>query len=96
MTKASQEVSIYEDSRKRLARIAGQVQGIQKMIDDERYCVDVLTQVSALRSALDQLGVVLLTHHIEDCVISGTSKETYETKEERLSEIRTTLNRFLK
>jgi CsoR family transcriptional regulator, copper-sensing transcriptional repressor len=96
MTAGSQEVGIYEDSRKRLARIAGQVQGIQKMIEEERYCVDVLTQVSALRSALDQLGVVLLTHHIEDCVLSGTGTETYETRDERLSEIRTTLNRFLK
>jgi DNA-binding FrmR family transcriptional regulator len=44
---------IYADAKKRLARISGQVGGIQKMIDEERYCVDVLTQVSALRAALE-------------------------------------------
>ncbi|MDH4388552.1 MAG: metal-sensitive transcriptional regulator [Armatimonadota bacterium] len=86
---------IYADAKKRLARISGQVGGIQKMIDEERYCVDVLTQVSALRAALDQLGLLLLTHHIEDCVF-GEGPEHQLSPEEKAQEVRTTLNRFLK
>jgi CsoR family transcriptional regulator, copper-sensing transcriptional repressor len=87
--------SVYEDARKRISRITGQMNGIQKMVDEERYCVDILTQVSALRAALDQLGLLLLTHHIEDCVLGCESKE-FETPEDRIKEVRTTLNRFLK
>lgn len=85
----------YEDAKKRLNRISGQVNGIQKMIDEERYCVDILTQVSALRAALDQLGLLLLTHHVEDCVF-GENHHHYESQEEKVKELRTTLNRFLK
>ncbi len=88
------EDSIYDDAKRRINRISGQVNGISKMLDEERYCVDVLTQVSALRAALDQLGLLLLTHHIEDCVYG--EKEHYESQEEKVKELRTTLNRFLK
>lgn len=54
--------------RKRLARIEGQVRGIGRMLDEDRYCVDILTQVSAVRSALDALALELLEHHLHGCV----------------------------
>ena len=60
--------TVSQDAKKRLARIAGQVAGIQKMVDEGRYCVDILTQVSALRAALDQFGVLMLSTHLENCV----------------------------
>lgn len=53
---------------RRLARIEGQVRGIGRMLDEDRYCVDILTQVSAVRSALDALGLELLEHHLHGCV----------------------------
>ena len=53
---------------KRLNRIEGQVRGIAKMIDDDRYCIDVLTQVSAVQAALDALALQLLEHHLHGCV----------------------------
>jgi DNA-binding FrmR family transcriptional regulator len=53
---------------RRLNRIEGQVRGIGKMIDEDRYCVDVLTQVSAVQSALDALALRLLEHHLHGCV----------------------------
>ena len=53
---------------KRLNRIEGQVRGIAKMIADDRYCIDVLTQVSAVQSALDALALQLLEHHLHGCV----------------------------
>ena len=52
----------------RLRRIEGQVRGLQKMIDEEKYCVDVLTQVSSVMAALQRVGVIVLEDHIHGCV----------------------------
>ena len=52
----------------RLRRIEGQVRGIQKMVDDDRYCIDVLTQVNATRAALESVALQLLADHTEHCV----------------------------
>jgi DNA-binding FrmR family transcriptional regulator len=57
-----------ESLGKRVARIEGQIRGIGRMIDEDRYCIDILTQVAAVRSALDALGVELLEHHLHGCV----------------------------
>lgn len=85
----------------RLNRIAGQVAGLQKMVEDDRYCVDILTQIAAVRSALDAVGLELLTNHIEGCVVghgTGTEHERAKqmTPDELLAEVRTSLGRFLK
>jgi CsoR family transcriptional regulator, copper-sensing transcriptional repressor len=53
---------------KRLNRVEGQVRGIAKMIDENRYCIDVLTQVSAVQSALDAVALQLLEQHLHECV----------------------------
>jgi DNA-binding FrmR family transcriptional regulator len=89
------------DVKARLNRIAGQVAGIQRMVDEDRYCVDVLTQIAAVRSALDALGVELLARHVESCVLGHGSGSEHKcaapmTKEELLEEVRLTLGRFLK
>ena len=85
--------------RKRLSRIAGQVGGLQKMVDDDRYCVDILTQLAAVRSALDAVGVELLTDHVEHCVgghADSSHQETrHKSRQELVREVRTTLERFL-
>ena len=52
----------------RLRRIGGQVEGIARMIEQDRYCIDILTQIAAVRSALDALGLKLLHHHTSGCV----------------------------
>ena len=85
----------------RLNRIAGQVGGVQRMVDEDRYCVDILTQIAAIRSALDTVGVELLTHHIEGCMVGhGTESEhacaKKLTQQELVDEVRTALGRFLK
>ena len=87
--------------RSRVNRIAGQVTGIQRMVEEDRYCVDILNQISAVRSALDALGVELLTSHVECCVVGhGSEKQHAKAKpmkpEALLSELRTALSRFLK
>ena len=57
--------------RKRLRRIEGQVRGIEKMVDEDRYCIDVLTQISAVQAALDKVALGLLDGHARHCVIEG-------------------------
>ncbi|HEY8952463.1 MAG TPA: metal-sensitive transcriptional regulator [Candidatus Dormibacteraeota bacterium] len=52
----------------RLRRIEGQVRGLQKMVDEDRYCIDVLTQVSAVRAALENVALLLLADHTANCV----------------------------
>ncbi len=93
--------STRDKIRKRLNRVAGQVAGLQKMVEDDRYCVDVLTQLAAIRSALDAVGVELLTNHMEHCVVNtGDGKAHPEskqrTKEQLVGELRLTLSRFLR
>jgi CsoR family transcriptional regulator, copper-sensing transcriptional repressor len=56
---------------RRLRRIEGQVRGIERMIDEERYCVDVLDQIAAARTALEQVGLRLLEEHARHCVRDG-------------------------
>lgn len=87
--------------RARVNRISGQINGIGKMMDDDRYCVEILDQISAARAALDALGVELLTNHIRSCVVGhGTESEHCcakpRTQDELLQEVQTTLSRFLK
>ena len=83
---------VKKDATSRINRISGQVNGIKKMIDEDRYCVDVLNQIAAVRSALDQLGVQLLTGHLESCVLGADECKHHDL----LEEVRTSLSRFLK
>ena len=57
--------------RSRMNRIAGQVAGIQRMLDDNRYCGDILTQIAAVESALQSMGYLILKEHMETCVTEG-------------------------
>ncbi len=90
-----------KDIKTRSNRIAGQVAGIQRMIEEDRYCVDILNQIAAVRSALDSLGIKLLNDHLESCVLGyGTGKEHHctrpMTQEQLLDEVRAVLSNFLK
>ena len=74
---------------KRLNRIEGQLRGIGKMIADDRYCVDVLTQVAAVQAALDALALQLLEHHLHGCVQTAVkSGDGERAMEEALGVIR--------
>jgi DNA-binding FrmR family transcriptional regulator len=71
----------------RLKRVEGQVRGIQKMVEDERYCADVLVQIAAVQEALRGVGKALLKHHLDHCVthaIRGSAAEGKAVKEEIL------------
>ena len=61
--------------QKRLSRIEGQVRGISRMVDDERYCIDVLQQISAVRAALDKVALALVDDHVKHCVMGAAPAE---------------------
>ncbi len=67
--KKHREDKEYRDLVNRLKRIEGQVRGIQGMLEEERYCVDILMQVSAVQSALNSFNKALLSNHIKSCVV---------------------------
>ena len=69
---------------KRLRRLEGQVRGVQGMVEDDRYCIDVLTQISAIQAALDKVALGLLTDHAEHCVVDGTAAATPQENVEEL------------
>jgi CsoR family transcriptional regulator, copper-sensing transcriptional repressor len=56
---------------KRLRRIEGQVRGVERMVDEDRYCIDVVTQISAIQAALDKVALGLLDGHARHCVVGG-------------------------
>ncbi len=72
----------YTDLVNRLSRIEGQVRGVKKMVEDERYCIDILSQVSAIQSALNSFNKVLLTNHIKSCVTEEIKKDNEEAVDE--------------
>lgn len=69
---------------KRLRRIEGQVRGIQGMVDDDRYCIDILTQISAAQAALDKVALGLLDEHTHHCVMGADTKRDRDAKTEEL------------
>lgn len=72
----------YKDMVNRLSRIEGQVRGIRKMVEEERYCVDILTQVSAIQSALNSFNKKLLASHIHSCVVDDIQDGKVEAVDE--------------
>ena len=77
---------------KRLHRIEGQVRGIERMVEDDRYCIDILTQVSAVNTALESLALQILDEHVRHCVAgalsSGDSEDAHRKTEELLEAVR--------
>lgn len=59
----------------RLRRIEGQIRGIHRMLEEDRVCEDIVTQLMAARSGLDQAGLLIIDRHIEQCLMSGLSSE---------------------
>jgi DNA-binding FrmR family transcriptional regulator len=76
---------------KRLARIEGQVRGVSRMVEEERYCIDVLTQIGAIEAALDKVALGLIDDHTRHCVIDAEGDE----RAEKVDELVAALGRFV-
>lgn len=77
----------------RLRKIEGQIRGIQKMIDDDKYCVDILTQINAVRGALKKAGLQILDRHTHGCVQRAIKDEKGEAIIDELMDV---INKFTK
>jgi DNA-binding FrmR family transcriptional regulator len=72
---------------KRLKRIEGQVRGIEGMVEDDRYCIDVLTQISAVQAALDKVALGLLDQHASHCVMGAEGEQRQERTDELMAAV---------
>ena len=84
-----------DDYLKRLRRIEGQVRGIQRMVEDDTYCIDVLTQVSAITQALQAVSLGLLEDHIGHCVVDA-ARESDEAAQAKVREASDAIARLVK
>jgi DNA-binding FrmR family transcriptional regulator len=79
---------------KRLHRIEGQVRGIERMIEEERYCIDILTQIAAVSTALESVSVKLLEDHVRHCVVGALTSGDAHVAEEKGEELLAAVQRF--
>jgi DNA-binding FrmR family transcriptional regulator len=95
------KADLKQNAQRRNSRIAGQISGIERMLNNERPCNEILQQVTAVRSALDQLGVVLLTEHLQTCVLHKDVEADHDCcvsvpESAQSDQIRQALTRFLR
>jgi DNA-binding FrmR family transcriptional regulator len=79
---------------KRLHRIEGQVRGIERMVEDDRYCIDILTQISAVNTALESLAFKVLDDHVNHCVTDAIASGNKEAAAEKSKELLEAVQRF--
>ncbi len=79
---------------RRLHRIEGQVRGIERMVEDDRYCIDVLTQISAVTTALESVALRILDDHVQHCVADALAAGKPEEAEEKSRELLAAVQRY--
>jgi DNA-binding FrmR family transcriptional regulator len=72
---------------KRLKSIEGHIRGIQRMIEEDKYCIDVIKQLLAVKSALDKVNTLILKHHLENCVTKAIRSNKNTKREQVISEL---------
>jgi DNA-binding FrmR family transcriptional regulator len=82
-----------ENVQNRLKRIEGQVRGLQRMVDEEKYCIDILTQITSVQAALEQVSLLLTEDHMRHCVADALQQGNGD---EKIDEIMAVLKRYSK
>lgn len=89
-----------EDEKKsvasRLKKIEGQIRGINKMVEDERYCIDILSQTRAVVAAIRKVEDLILFQHLNTCVVDSMRSDNKEDKDKKINEIMDLLSRYRK
>ena len=85
-----------DDYLKRLRRIEGQVRGLQRMIDEDTYCIDVLTQISAVTKAVQSVGIGLLEEHVNHCVMAAARDGDDDAAREKVAEATRAIERLIR
>lgn len=83
-----------KDALNRLKKIAGQINGIKKMVEEEKYCVDILQQISAVAGALEQVSKIVMKRHLESCVTSAIKTGTTRDRDKKIDELMDVFSRF--
>ena len=91
-----EQKTAHQDEIVPLKRIEGQIRGIQKMIDEKRYCIDILTQLSSVVGAIKRVEENILNRHLEGCVTGSFLKSNREDKKEKIGEVIEVLKNFRK
>jgi CsoR family transcriptional regulator, copper-sensing transcriptional repressor len=92
MTETRGYTATKDQLLKRLRRVEGQVRGIERMVEDDRYCIDVITQIGAVQAALDKVALGLLDDHARHCVIGAEDGE----QEDRTAELMAAVGRLMR
>ena len=79
--------NIKESSRKRFSRIEGQVRGLARMVEEDRYCIDIVTQISAVRAALRRAGEEILRDHVAHCVEGAIASGNPAEQRRKIAEL---------
>jgi DNA-binding FrmR family transcriptional regulator len=85
-----------DEFAKRLHRIEGQVRGVERMIEEDRYCIDILTQIAAVSTALESVAFELLDRHVKHCVAGAIASGDEADVEAKTSELLAAVQRFAK
>jgi DNA-binding FrmR family transcriptional regulator len=92
----AKQLTFHREEIPRLKRIEGQIRGIQKMIEDERYCIDILTQLSSVQGAIKSVEENILERHLKGCVQHSFTKGSKADKVEKITEVIDVLKKFRK
>lgn len=86
--------TVKQETLQRLTKIRGQVEGLMRMIDEEKYCIDIVSQSNAIRRAVEQVALLVMKRHIESCVADSMSSK--ETAKQKINELIESVDRFIR
>lgn len=92
----NKQMTTHLEEMTRLKKIEGQIRGIQKMIEDRRYCIDILTQLASISGAIKRVEENILERHLNGCVQNSLCRGTKEEKEKKIEEVIQVLRKFRK
>jgi len=90
----SKQMTTHEEELVRLRRIEGQIRGVQRMIEEKRYCIDILTQLSSIVGAIQSVEENILNRHLQGCVQYSFNKGSREDRKKKMEEIMEVLRKF--
>lgn len=88
------ETTVRKEAETRLRRVIGQIGGIQRMLDENRYCVDVLLQVAAVQAALGEVGRLVLANHVETCLAEALRSDNAREQRKKIDEVMDIVGRY--
>ena len=94
MLKPMMDETLKKKVANRLRRVAGQLEGVARMVEEGRYCVDLLLQISAAHGALGQAGAVILRSHVDTCVSEAMTTGTSQQRKKKIDELMNVFSRY--